>query len=207
MYCSNCDTTVRDSASISCWSPTFSSMISAKAWKKASFSANLVIRARCPPSTSTFTVPSGRRKSCRMVPRVPMPKMSSATGSLVFAFFCAASRMSLSCDIASSSAAIDFSRPTKRGTTMCGNTMMSRRGSRGTVRTGGLFPAGSFLSSLRKNIGRLPPRMPCLLPGRLPPERSASDRGSQQKIRSRIHRVFKPSRWPLRFPLETREGG
>src|SRR5712692_6032753 len=45
---------------------------------------------------------------------------------------------------------------------MCGNTMMSRRGRSGTVRTGGLFPAGSFLSSLRKNIGRLPPRVSCL---------------------------------------------
>ena len=88
-----------------------------------------------------------------MVPSVPVVKMSSGTGSLVFAFFCAASRMSLSWAIASSSAAMDFSRPTKSGTTMCGKTMMSRRGRRGTVRTAGRLEPGSLLSSLRKNIG------------------------------------------------------
>src|SRR5437660_550644 len=114
------------------------------------------MRARLLPSTSTLTVPSGKRSSWRMVPSVPISKMSSGAGSLVFAFFCAARRMSLSWDIASSSAAIDFSRPTKSGTTMCGKTMMSRSGSRGTVRTPDLL-LGSFLSSLRKNIGFLPP--------------------------------------------------
>src|SRR4051812_31132150 len=112
------------------------------------------MRARFLPSTSTFTVPSGRRNSCKMVPSVPISKMSSGAGSLVFAFFCAARRMSLSCAIASSSAAMDFSRPTNSGTTMCGKTMMSRSGSRGTVRTPPLA-LGSFFSSLRKNIGCL----------------------------------------------------
>src|SRR3954467_11110762 len=116
------------------------------------------MRARFLPSTSTLTVPSGRRSSWRMVPRVPISKMSSGAGSLVLAFFCAARRMSLSCAIASSSAAMDFSRPTKSGTTMCGKTMMSRSGSSGTVRVPGLFPFGSFFSSLRKNIGVLASR-------------------------------------------------
>ena len=118
------------------------------------------MRARLLPSTSTLTVPSGKRSSWRMVPSVPISKMSSGAGSLVFAFFCAARRMSLSWDIASSSAAIDFSRPTKSGTTMCGKTMMSRSGSRGTVRIPDLL-LGSFLSSLRKNIGFLPPGLDC----------------------------------------------
>jgi hypothetical protein len=76
--------------------------------------------------------------------------MSSGAGSFVFAFFCAQRRMALSWAIASSRAAIDFCRPTKSGTTMCGKTMMSRRGSSGRVR--GFFP--SFLpSSLREKMG------------------------------------------------------
>src|SRR5688572_25460765 len=79
--------------------------------------------------------------------------MSSGVGSLVFAFFWAASRISLSCAIASSRAAIDFSRPTKSGTTMCGNTMMSRRGRRGSTRC--FRAAGLPLSFLLKNIGIL----------------------------------------------------
>jgi len=63
-------------------------------------------------------VPSGRRSSWMIVPRVPTRKMSSGVGSLVFAFFWAESRISLSPAIASSSAAMDLSRPTKSGTTM-----------------------------------------------------------------------------------------
>ena len=51
--------------------------------------------------------------------------------------------------IASSSAAIDFSRPTNSGTTMCGKTMMSRKGRSGRTRV--RFP--SFLpSSLREKM-------------------------------------------------------
>ena len=69
-----------------------------------------------------------------MVPTVPTGKMSSAAGSLVLAFFWAHSRMALSPAMASSSAAIDFCRPTKSGTTMCGKTMMSRSGRRGRLR-------------------------------------------------------------------------
>ena len=84
-----------------------------------------------------------------MVPSVPTSKMSSGTGSFVLAFFWATSRISFSCPIASSRAAIDFSRPTKSGTTMCGKTMMSRRGRRGSCRVRGLPP---FFSSLPKNI-------------------------------------------------------
>ena len=47
------------------------------------------------------------------------------------AFFWVASRMNVSERITSSSALIDFSRPTKSGTIMCGNTTMSRSGSTG----------------------------------------------------------------------------
>src|ERR1700722_19774165 len=75
-----------------------------------------------------------------MLPRVPTVKMSSAAGSWVLAFFWAQSRSSLFWRIASSMAAIDFSRPTKSGTTMWGKTMMSRSGSNGRIRV--FLPSG-----------------------------------------------------------------
>src|SRR5437867_10709198 len=79
--------------------------------------------------------------------------MSSSAGSLVFASFCAARRMNFCLFIASSSARIDFWRPTKSGTTMCGKTMMSRSGRSGT-RSPPPWGGCSFGSrlSLRKSI-------------------------------------------------------
>src|SRR5450631_4533003 len=75
--------------------------------------------------------------------------MSSGVGSLVFALFCAARKISLSCAIASSSAAMLFSRPTNSCDTMCGNTMISRSGNAGTVRRGAaLRSLGSFLKNM-----------------------------------------------------------
>jgi hypothetical protein len=53
--------------------------------------------------------------------------------------------------IASSSALIDFWRPTKSGTTMCGKTMMSRSGKRGTTMPGRL-PAFVVLFVVAKSI-------------------------------------------------------
>ena len=52
--------------------------------------------------------------------------------------------------IASSSALIDFSRPTKSGTTMCGKTMMSRSGRSGTLR-GAFFLSSSLLKNIVSN--------------------------------------------------------
>ena len=46
--------------------------------------SGVIARARL-PSTSTFTVPSGRRSSCMIAPTVPTAKMSSGVGSLVLA--------------------------------------------------------------------------------------------------------------------------
>jgi Tfp pilus assembly protein PilZ len=54
------------------------------------------MRARRLPSTSTFTVPSGRRSSWMIVPMVPDLEDVLGMGSLVFAFFCAARKISLS---------------------------------------------------------------------------------------------------------------
>jgi hypothetical protein len=68
--------------------------------------------------------------------RVPTAWMSSGTGSSVRARRWADSRISfwLPGAVASSSAPIDFSRPTNSGTTMWGNTTVSRSGSSGTRR-------------------------------------------------------------------------
>src|SRR3970040_1382118 len=71
---------------------------------------------------------------------VPMGKISPSPGSCVAASFWAARKMSRSCASEASRAAIDLSLPMKRGTTMCGNTTMSRNGSSGRI---------FFLSSMR----------------------------------------------------------
>src|SRR5258708_4286873 len=57
--------------------------------------------------------------------------MAPVAGSSSEAFFCVASRMKVSERITSSSALIDFSRPTNSGTIMCGKTTMSRSGRTG----------------------------------------------------------------------------
>ena len=58
-------------------------------------------------------------------------------GSSLAADFCATSRMCLPESIATSSALIDFGRPTNSGITMCGNTTTSRSGSSGSDVTSG----------------------------------------------------------------------
>ncbi len=82
-----------------------------------------------------------------IVPTVPIVKMSSGMGSLVLALRWADRKISLypPFPIASSSAPMDFSRPTNSGTTMCGKTTMSRNGSSGTRR-------GPLLSSVRSDM-------------------------------------------------------
>jgi hypothetical protein len=57
--------------------------------------------------------------------------MESAAGSSSEAFFCVASKMKVSERITSSRARMDFSRPTKSGTIMCGKTTISRSGNTG----------------------------------------------------------------------------
>jgi acyl-CoA hydrolase len=54
--------------------------------------------------------------------------MASVAGSSSVALICVASRMWRSVRTTSSSARIDFSRPTNSGTIMCGNTTISRSG-------------------------------------------------------------------------------
>ena len=79
MYCSNCATTVRASASISCCA----SALLADQRSACGLEERLVVgrsaamRARWPPSTSTLTVPSGSFSSCSTVPTVPTVKMSA----------------------------------------------------------------------------------------------------------------------------------
>jgi hypothetical protein len=61
--------------------------------------------------------------------------MASIDGSSSEALSCVARRMWRSVRITSSSARIDFSRPTKSGTIMWGKTTMSRSGNTGNVST------------------------------------------------------------------------
>ena len=90
-----------------------------------------MIRTRDLPSTSTFTVPSGSFRSWSTFAKTPTRKMPSAVGSSTAGSIWLDSRICLSSCITSSSARTDFSRPTKSGTTMCGNTTMSRSGRTG----------------------------------------------------------------------------
>src|SRR3990172_5873744 len=109
-------------------------------WKYRSFGRYWRSFARNRPSTSTLTVPSGSFRIWTMWATVPMGKISPSPGSFVAASFWAARKMSRSCASEASRAAIDLSLPMKRGTTMCGNTTMSRNGSSGRI---------LFLSSMR----------------------------------------------------------
>src|SRR5215831_15133244 len=86
---------------------------------------------RALPSTRTLTVPSGSLSSCSTLASVPTSKIAFVAGSSSEAFFCVASRMNVSLRITSSSARIDFSRPTNSGTIMWGKTTMSRSGKTG----------------------------------------------------------------------------
>ena len=130
-YCSNWLATERPSASSSPGSPSSSSIFSARASKNAGFSWNSTMRARSPPSTRTLTVPSGSLRSCSTEPTTPTEWMSLGAGSSWEAFFCATRRICLSSFMTVSSAATDFSRPTKSGTIMCGKTTMSLSGRTG----------------------------------------------------------------------------
>ena len=107
---------------------------------------NLVTETRSSPSTKTRTVPSGNFKSCRIFAIQPRSKRSFAAGSSVSDSFCVKSTMRFSACITSSRAAIDFSRPTKSGTTICGKTTISRRGRMGK-RWGSLIIKTSPLKS------------------------------------------------------------
>ncbi len=101
--------------------------------KCSSPSSILVVVARCRPSTSTFTVPSGSFSICRMLATQPISNMSSGLGSSLPAAFCATSMIWRPASIAASKALMDLSRPTNSGITMCGNTTTSRSGSSGSV--------------------------------------------------------------------------
>src|SRR5690606_26732974 len=137
-YCSNSDISERATASISRGSRSpVGSTTCARQVSVPSRSATLSTVARSTPSTSTLMVPSGSLSSCSTVARVPTPYRSAAPGSSTSADFCATSAMRRSPSIASSSARMDFSRPTNSGMTMCGNTTTSRSGSTGRVAISG----------------------------------------------------------------------
>ena len=103
----------------------------ASAEKNSPLFVNAVNSARCNPSTNTLTVPSGSLSICSTVATQPVSYKSSGDGSSLAADFCATRRMCLPLSIATSSALIDFGRPTNSGMTMCGNTTTSRSGNKG----------------------------------------------------------------------------
>ena len=133
-YWSNCCVTARRSASISlcaCAPSPTDSTGATEAVKCVSSSLISLTKARCWPSTSTFTVPSGSLSICKMVDTQPTSNMSSAAGSSLDAVFCATSMMRRSPSMASSRALMLLARPTNSGITICGNTTTSRKGSSG----------------------------------------------------------------------------
>ena len=130
-YWSNADSSARRIASTSGGGAPSAGIGVPSATQWVRRSVTLPMRARLPPSTSTFTVPSGSFSICRMLETQPISYMSSAPGSSLAAERCATSRMDLPLSMAVSIALMDFGRPTKSGITMCGNTTTSRRGSSG----------------------------------------------------------------------------
>ena len=133
-YWSNCCVTARRSASTSGLVSASGGTGVTSATKCSPLSADrCACSARCMPSTSTFTVPSGSFSICRMLETQPTSNMSSGFGSSLPAAFCATSMIWRPASIAASSALIDFGRPTNSGITMCGKTTTSRSGSSGSV--------------------------------------------------------------------------
>src|SRR5260364_67794 len=136
MYCSNCARMVRRKASVcaSACTPAGAAISSGTAAQKncASCSSTVWVRARCNPSTSTLTVPSGSLSICRIFEIHPTGYRSEDFSSSLAGFFCAVNMMRLPLAIANSSALIDFGRPTNRETTICGNTTMSLSGNSGS---------------------------------------------------------------------------
>jgi len=130
-YWSNADSRARRIASTSGAGVPSSGTGTASATQCVRTSTTSRICAREPPSTSTFTVPSGSFSICRMFDTQPIAYMSCGPGSSLAADFCATSRIDLPASIAVSIALMDFGRPTNSGITMCGNTTTSRRGSSG----------------------------------------------------------------------------
>ena len=74
--------------------------------------------ARCWPSTSTLTVPSGSLSICKMVATEPTSNMSPTVGSSLAAAFCATNMMRRSAAMALSKALMLLGRPTNSGITM-----------------------------------------------------------------------------------------
>ena len=132
-YWSNCCVTARRSASTSGLASASGGTGVTSATKCSPLSLISWVLARWMPSTSTFTVPSGSLSICRMLETQPTSNMSSGLGSSLPAAFCATNMIWRPASIATSSALIDFGRPTKSGITMCGKTTTSRSGSNGSV--------------------------------------------------------------------------
>ncbi len=130
-YWSNAESSARRMASTSGGGGASTLTGTASATQCVRRSIALSMRARLPPSTRTFTVPSGSLSICRMFEMQPISYMSCGPGSSLAADFCATSRIDFPASMAVSIALMDLGRPTNSGITMCGNTTTSRRGRSG----------------------------------------------------------------------------
>ena len=132
MYCSNCETTVRASASISL---SLARLLGDRLGMR--LEERLVLLEAADPRALAALDQHLHRAVGQLqqlqhrADGADRDRCPPATGSSCAAFFCVTSRICLSSFITSSSARTDFSRPTKSGTIMCGNTTMSRSGSTG----------------------------------------------------------------------------
>ena len=130
-YSPNCSTTWRIMATTSLPDAVTASFMATAASTYSPRSLSCSSCARELPWTSTRTVPSGSLSNWSTCATTPTSNRSSRSGSSHPGSSCARRKMSLLPSIAASSAATDLSRPTNSGTTMPGNTTMSRRGRRG----------------------------------------------------------------------------
>jgi hypothetical protein len=90
-YWSNCCVTARRRASISGVGSMAGGIGRTSPTKYSPLSVIVTVVARCVPSTSTFTVPSGSFNICRIDETQPTSNMSSGLGSSLPAAFCATS--------------------------------------------------------------------------------------------------------------------
>src|SRR5437867_2560416 len=101
--------------------------------KKPCSSLNSSARPRSRPSTSTFTLPSGRFRCWTMLQMVPRVWISSGPGASRLASCWAERKIRLPLMSACSRALMELARPITKGIIMCGNTTTSRSGTMGRV--------------------------------------------------------------------------
>src|SRR5271157_1629867 len=128
LYWWNCVRTVRISAEICGVTSAAGGSVRTTAWRQSRVSVYFTTAARSSPSTRSRILPSGIFVICSTRAIVPTLCTSCSPGSSTAVFFCAARNKGRPRRAASSTLFTDRRRPTKKGTTMRGNTTRSLRG-------------------------------------------------------------------------------